>query len=92
MYRLGSNVRDVIARVSCVFSLCVFTFSVPLQFPHKNDVPFVVTFSCLFVGGLMSYLRYACLLVYGGVHHILRFDFCFVCLRFVSCVLWPVPL
>ena len=54
----------------------------PLQFPHKNDVLFVFTSSCLqkgscliyvisvclvrlylqlFVGGLMSYLRYLCL-------------------------------
>jgi hypothetical protein len=36
----------------------------------------------LFVGVLMSYLRYMCLFAHSDVHHIL----CFVCLRLVSCV------
>ena len=50
----------------------------------------------LFVGGRMSYLRYTCVLVYSGVHHILGYVFAF--LRLVSCVLClvhpmiPVPL
>ena len=43
----------------------------------------------LFVGGLMSYLRYLCLFVYSGVQHILCF--CFVCLRLVYLML-PVSL
>jgi hypothetical protein len=44
----------------------------------------------------MSYLRYTCVLVYSGVHHILGYVFAF--LRLVSCVLClvhpmiPVPL
>jgi hypothetical protein len=47
----------------------------PLRFPHKNDVRFV------FVEGLMSYLRYLCLLAHSGVQHIL---FCvFVAFFFV---------
>ena len=40
----------------------------------------------LFVGGLMSSLRYLCLFVYSGVRHILWCVFCFVCLRRVSYV------
>ena len=39
----------------------------------------------LFVGGLMSYLRYLCLFAHSGVQHILRCVFLF-CL-FSSCVL-----
>ena len=38
----------------------------------------------LFVGWLMSYLRYMCLFVYSDVQHILCCVFCFVCLRLVS--------
>ena len=37
----------------------------------------------LFVGWIISYLRYFCLFVYGGVQHILGFAICFVCLRLV---------
>ena len=44
----------------------------------------------LFVGGLISYLRYLCLFAYSDVQHILcyvfSFSFVFVCLRLVSCV------
>ena len=40
----------------------------------------------LFVAGLMSYLRYLCLLAYSGVQHILCCVFCFVCLPLVFCV------
>ena len=39
----------------------------------------------LFVGRLMSYLRYMCLLAYGGVQHILCFVF--VLFVFVLCTL-----
>ena len=47
----------------------------PLRFPHKNDVRFV------FVEGLISDLRYLCLLAHSGVQHIL---FCvFVAFFFV---------
>ena len=39
----------------------------------------------LFVGGLMSYQRYLCLLTYNGVQHILCYVFCFVFL----CLVYP---
>ena len=40
----------------------------------------------LFVGWLMSYLRYLCLFANSGVQHILCCCCCFVSLRLVSCV------
>jgi hypothetical protein len=40
----------------------------PLRFPHKNDARL---YFLLFVGVVMSYLRYLCLLTYSGVQHIL---------------------
>ena len=53
----------------------------PLRFPHKNGVRFVLYFQ-LFVGGLMSYLRYFRLLAYSGV----------LCVLFVYhvCLVYPV--
>ena len=45
----------------------------------------------LFVGGLMSYLPYLCLLAYSGVQHILCCVFYFVSLRLVYPIL-PVSL
>ena len=48
--------------------------------------PFLFLNLQLFVGGLLSYLRYLCLFAYSGVQHILCCVFCFVCLRLVSCV------
>jgi hypothetical protein len=53
-------------------------FLSPLQFPHKHNVHFDFTFSCLF------YLRYLCLLAHSGDQHILCCVFCFACLRLVS--------
>ena len=56
----------------------------PLRFPHKNDVRFV------FVGGLMSYLRYFCLFAHSCVQLILCcvfilfvFVLCALCCRFL---------
>jgi hypothetical protein len=40
----------------------------------------------LFVGGLMPYLRYLCLLGYSGIQHILCCVICSARLRLVSCV------
>jgi hypothetical protein len=40
----------------------------------------------LFVGGLMSYLRYLCLFAYSGIQHILHCVVCCVRVRLVSCV------
>jgi hypothetical protein len=44
----------------------------------------------LYVGGLMSYLSYLCLLAHSGVQHILCCVFWFACFRIVSCV-WCCP-
>jgi hypothetical protein len=53
----------------------------------------------LFVGGLMSYLRYLCLLTYSGVHHILCcvfvlffFVLCTLCCQFLWIVHFWLPL
>jgi hypothetical protein len=40
----------------------------------------------VFVGGLMSYLLYVCLLADSSVEHILCFVFCLVCLILVCLV------
>ena len=40
----------------------------------------------LFVGGLMSYLRYLCLFAYSGIHHILCCVVCCARVRLLSCV------
>ena len=40
----------------------------------------------LFVGGLMSYLRYLCLFTYSGVQHILCCVFVWFC--FVLCAMY----
>jgi hypothetical protein len=53
----------------------------PLQFPSKWCS--VRIYLHLFVGGLMSYLRYLCLIAYSGVQHILC---CISVLFFSSCV------
>jgi hypothetical protein len=64
-----------------------FRIVISLRFPHKTDVRFVFTSGQLFLGGLMSYLRYLCLFAYSGVQHIL----CYVFLRLV-CPMLPVSL
>ena len=51
-----------------------------LRFPHKNDVLNLQ----LFVGWLMSYLRYLCLLAHSSVQHILCCVFALFV--FVSCI------
>ena len=40
----------------------------------------------LFVGGLMSYLRYFCLFAYSGIHHILCCVVYCARVRLLSCV------
>ena len=47
-----------------IMHLCVLSSSLwcPLRFPHTNDV-----YLKLFVGELLSYLRYLCLFAYSGV-------------------------
>ena len=64
-------------------------------FPSKTDVRFVYSTSCLSRGrgGLISYLRYLCLLAHSGVQHILCCVFVFF--YFVLCTqcrqfLWNV--
>jgi hypothetical protein len=72
----------------CVVLVCVFTFWVPCCnvrydfYIKKNDARFV-HYLQLFVGELMSYLRYLCLFVYSGVQHILC---CVFVLSVSSCV------
>jgi hypothetical protein len=51
-------------------SLCSeFRVVILLRFPHASDV--FLLYLRLFVGGLMSYLRYLCLLANSGVQHTL---------------------
>jgi len=65
-------------------------------FSHKNDVRCLIYVICvclvrlylqLFVGGLMSYLRYLCLFAYSDVQHIL----CCVCFVFLRLVYPMLP-
>ena len=75
--------------VFCVALLCVFTLLssmlwCPLWFPHKNDVWFIFSSSCLFVRGLMSCLHYLCLFV-RGLMSCLRY-LCLFVRGFMSCL------
>jgi hypothetical protein len=66
----------------------------PLRLPHINEVLFVCSVRLYFqwsVGGLMSYLRYLCLLAHSGVQVILYCTLCFGCLSLVYPML-PVSL
>ena len=62
--------------------MCLLRF-----FTHKNDVWFV--FTSLFIGELMSNLRYLCLFAHSGVQHILYCSF-FLLFFFVLCTLWSM--
>ena len=53
----------------------------PLRFPHKNDVRFILTTSCLYEGSCPIHV--ICVWVQWYPTHIVL---CFVCLRLVSCV------
>jgi len=75
--------------VFCVVLVCVFTFVVTcchVHYDFRIKQCSVRLYFQLFVGVLMSYLRYLCLFTYSGVQHILHCVFCFVCLRLVLCV------
>jgi hypothetical protein len=58
-----------LSSVLCCPIMCLYDLSsvlccpimCPLRFPHRHDVRFVFT-SQLFVGGLIFYIRYLCLL------------------------------
>ena len=54
----------------------------PLQFPHLRQCS-VRLYLPLFVGELISYLRYLCLFAHSDVKHISCCVFCFVFLRLV---------
>jgi hypothetical protein len=71
----------------CVILLYVVTFSVPscdVRYDFRIKRCSVRLYLQLFVGGLMSYLRYVCLFACDGVQHIVCCGF--FCLRLVSCV------
>jgi hypothetical protein len=73
-----------------LFVFCTYYFRSSSKLNRTENIP-----RWLFVGGLMSYLRYVCLLTHSGVKHIL---FCiFVLFFFVLCtlcckILWIVHL
>ena len=66
--------------------MCLYVVSsvlwCPWRLQHKN---FVRLYLQLFAGGLMSYLRYLCLLAHIGIKHILS-CFCFACV----CLVYPM--
>jgi hypothetical protein len=73
----------------CVLSTVLWC---SLRFSNKNDMKrcSVCLYPQLFVGGLMSYLRYLCLFTYSGVQHILCcvsalffFVLCIICCHFL---------
>jgi hypothetical protein len=72
--------------VFCVVLLCVFTFWIPCCDVRKDfriKLCSVRLYLQLFVGGIMSYLRYLCLLAYSDVKHILFFCvLCTLCCKF----------
>ena len=74
-----------------VVLLCILTFWVPccdVRYDFRIKRSSVNLYLQLFVGGLMSYLRYLWLFAYSGVQHIL---WCvFVLLVFVLCLVYPM--
>jgi hypothetical protein len=52
----------------CCPIMCIYVKSAVLWFPHKNEVRFVLTSSCLWDGACLSYL---CLSVCSGVQQML---------------------
>jgi hypothetical protein len=68
--------------------MCLYVFSsvlwCPLRFPHKNDVRFVFTSSCLYEGWCLIYV--ICICLRSGVQHILCCVF--ILLFVVLCTLW----
>jgi hypothetical protein len=56
----------------------------PLQFPHKNDIHFVVTSSCLQKDSCLIYAF--CVSLRIAVSNAYCVLLCFVCLHLVSCV------
>ena len=49
--------------VCCCSIMCLYVLSSVLWFPHKNDVWFVFTSSCLQEGSFLIYVIYICLLI-----------------------------
>jgi hypothetical protein len=92
-------VRSVllIVLVFCVVLLCVFAFWVPCCDVHYDFAwkrCSIRLYLQLFVGELMSYLRYSCLIAYSDVQHTICCDFalfflvlCTLCCQF----LWIFP-
>ena len=80
--------------VFCVVLLYFFTFLIPCcdvryDFRIKRCSSFLYLQLC--IQGLVSYLRYLCLLAHSGVQHILGCVFCLVCPQLVYPML-PVSL
>ena len=88
-------VRSVllIVLVFCVVLLCVFAFWVPCCDVHYDFAwkrCSIRLYLQLFVGELMSYLRYSCLIAYSDVQHTICCDFalfffvlCTLCCQFL---------
>ena len=75
------------------FNIMILKFSLPILRDITYRNPWHKCHILLFVGGLMSYLRYLCVLAYSGVQHILGcvFVLFFVVLRTLCCqFLWLV--
>ena len=87
--------------VICVVLLCVFTVFLPCcdgRYDFRIKRFSVRIYLQLFVGGLMSYLRYLCLFAHSGVQHILCcvfvlffFVLCILCCQFLWIVYFWLP-
>ena len=78
----GVRVAHLFSFFFCVVLLCVFTFWVLCCDARYN---FRINTTYLRLFGLVSYLRWLCLLTYSGVQHILYWCFC-LCSSWVPCV------
>ena len=67
---------------SVIYCLSVIFYANTTMPPAWKDVRFVLSIR-LFVGGLMSYLRYLCLFACSGVQHVLCWFFFFFFLHLV---------
>ena len=80
----------------CCAIMCLYVLSsvlwCPLRFPHKNDVRFVFTSSCLLKDSCLIYIIYVCLriVVSNALYAVSLFCFFFVLYTLCCQFLWVV--
>jgi hypothetical protein len=83
---MGSDLLIFLAFCCCpIMCLCILSSVLwcPLRFPHNNDVRFVFTSSCLYVGSCLIYVICVCWRIVVSNTYNVRMCICFSCHRLV---------